>query len=171
MEFKQLKNYSRYFIGDDGNIYVKLKPSNRKGYRGLTLKKDDGGRKSVSQHRLVAEAFIQNPEDKPQVNHKNGDKADNRIENLEWVTASENIKHSFRVLGKKPNGNKGMLGRFGVKHHNSKRVMAQKDGRCWFFSGTRETSRELNVHQASVSRCCLGKQKTAMGYSFQFVFD
>lgn len=57
--------------------------------------------KNESVHRIIAEKYIPNPENKPCVNHKNGIKDDNRIENLEWVTYSENEKHSYDVLGKK----------------------------------------------------------------------
>ncbi len=72
----------------------------RSGYLGVTLCYQNT-RRSISIHRLVALAFIPNPENKPQVNHKNGVKTDNRLENLEWVTASENVIHSFSVLGRK----------------------------------------------------------------------
>lgn len=72
-----------------------IKPAIKKdGYYGVCLK--DGNRqKNVYIHRLVALAFIPNPEHKPQVNHKNGNKLDNRVENLEWTTAQENTRHAW----------------------------------------------------------------------------
>ena len=65
-----------------------------KGYKRNGLSKDNK-QKHYATHRLVATAFIPNPEGKPQVNHINGIKDDNRIENLEWNTASENVIHAF----------------------------------------------------------------------------
>lgn len=63
-------------------------------------------------HRLVAQAFIKNPKNKPTVNHINGIKADNKLDNLEWATNSENSQHSFDIGLQK--------GRKGEKHHKSK---------------------------------------------------
>lgn len=72
-----------------------LKPSkNKNGYMEVKLSKHSKSN-SVKVHRLVAEAFIENTGNKPQVNHKNSDRADNNIHNLEWVTASENSIHAW----------------------------------------------------------------------------
>ena len=68
------------------------------GYIGGTLCYPE---KSLLFHRLVAEAFLANPNNLPQVNHKNGIKTDNKVTNLEWVSVQKNCLHSTRVLGKK----------------------------------------------------------------------
>lgn len=75
------------------------------GYKKVRLSYNGVG-KDVFVHRLVAKTFIPNPDNKPQVNHIDGDKSNNRISNLEWVTAGENQKHSYRVLGRVPHGGK-----------------------------------------------------------------
>lgn len=80
-----------------------LKPNVLKdGYAQVTLLKPECKPRYFKIHRLVAEAFIPNPDNKPQVNHKNGIRNDNKVTNLEWVTISKNHKHAFRELGKNP---------------------------------------------------------------------
>lgn len=67
--------------------------SEKKGYLTASLRKDNKEH-YLSLHRIIGKAFIPNPENKPQINHKNGNKLDNRISNLEWCTARENIQHA-----------------------------------------------------------------------------
>ena len=93
----RVKSLERTFINKIGRErYVKeciLKPViNRDGYLLVTLCAG-GKRKNLMVHRLVCEAFYDNPDNKPQVNHVNEDKTDNRVENLEWATAEENLNH------------------------------------------------------------------------------
>ena len=76
------------------------------GYLGIGILAKSGKNKIFRVHRLVAEAFIQNPSGKTQVNHKNGDKTDNRVDNLEWCTPSENMRHCIDVLGRRTRGKK-----------------------------------------------------------------
>lgn len=85
-----------------------LKPNTYAGYCRVRLGKNS---KLLSIHRLVAEAFIPNPENKPHINHKNGIKSDNHVKNLEWCTAKENCQHSINVLNNK---------RIGESNGNSK---------------------------------------------------
>jgi len=100
----------KYWITENGNLYktpntkrkvwVKLGGEINHGYVRYRL----GYKNEVKRargHRLVAEAFLPNPDGKPVVNHINGDKQDNRLSNLEWATHSENEKHSYLELGKK----------------------------------------------------------------------
>ena len=91
-----------YAVDTDGNVWsfwfgkerILKSAKDGKGHLKVILCKD-GKHKTVAVHRLVAIAFILNPENKPEINHKNGIKTDNRIENLEWVTSSENKIHAF----------------------------------------------------------------------------
>ena len=82
-----------------------LKQENVKGYRRITLAKNNTVKRFLV-HRLVAEYFLPNPTGKPCVNHINGVKTDNNINNLEWVTYSENEKHSYLILNKINSGRK-----------------------------------------------------------------
>ena len=123
----RVKSLARETIGNDGRKYpfkeTILKPRfMNAGYLIVNIHKERK-MKSVSIHRLVAETLIPNPENKREVNHINGNKTDNRIENIEWCTSSENKTHAITTgLNTKPPTHYGednfrtKLNKYNVQH-------------------------------------------------------
>lgn len=148
----ELTNYS---VSINGQIRVAntlkvCSPSMTNGYKTFTLIHNDKKyRKSI--HRLVAEAFIPNVEEKKQVNHINYDKLDNRVENLEWVTVSENIKHAHQKAGRKSC-------RIPV-------IRRDLDGSEVRYEYVIQAIAEFG---AGVSKCLAGRQEKAGGYTWTY---
>jgi len=105
MEWRDIEGFDMYEVNNQGQVRRKaqiLKPGSiPSGHLTVALCKGKGKPKSMYVHRLVALAFLENPENKPIVNHKNGNPKDNRLTNLEWVTASENVAHGYRSNGRR----------------------------------------------------------------------
>lgn len=121
---RSLDGYENYTVSSEGVVYSKngnkRKTTFWHGYERLILCKE-GKKKTFYVHRLVASVFIPNPDNKPEVNHKDGDRGNNHVSNLEWVTKEENQKHSFAELGRVH----PMKGRSGALHPKSKNYIGK----------------------------------------------
>ena len=154
--WKEIAGYEGlYEVSDKGRVkslkYGKekiLKPSNNpRGYLQVCLYKD-GNRKQLLVHRLAAEAFIQNPNNLETVNHKDEDKTNNTVGNLEWMTLEDNIIYS---------------------QARQVQMFDKKTGELLAtFPSTREAERVTGIDQSSISKCCKGKRKSTGGYIWCF---
>ena len=127
---------------------------NKDGYVHIKLSKN-GKRKSFLVHRLVAQAFIPNPENLPEVNHKIDDfehRSDNRVENLEWCTRDYNCNYGSR-------NKKVSESMKDDKHHNAKKVKCITTGET--FNTIKEASKKYKVNRSNIGSCCRGERKYA----------
>ena len=169
-DLRPIKDYPDYFVSKEGEVYSSRRSRLRKlkgslsstGYFHVLLFNEEG-KKFFNIHRLVLSAFVDNPDNKPTVNHKNGIKTDNRLSNLEWCTYRENNLHSYRQLGHKSS----MYGVKGSYHQRSQPVVgiSQYSGVMLSFDNIREATQYLNkTSHSPISQAVSGKRKTAYNY-------
>lgn len=134
-----------------------LKPKiNKKGYQSVCLYKN-GVKKLFQVHRLVAQAFIPNPNNYPCVNHKNEIKDDNRVDNLEWCTVKYNNIYNGRQKRITAKRKKITL----QIDQNTNEIIKE-------WSSIKEVEKELGLPGGNISMCCNGKRKICGGYKWQF---
>lgn len=132
-----------------------------KGYLQVVLSRE-GKSNWYKVHRLVAQTFIPNPENKPQVNHIDGNKINNNINNLEWCTNSENQIHAFK--------NNLQVKRYGKYNQNSK-IINQYDLngnfiKTWY--SIKDIVDSLNIDYCSIWQCCSNKYSQTHGFIFRY---
>lgn len=170
--WKDVKGFEgKYQVSNYGNVkslnwkrancekLLYLKKHN-KGYRQVELVMN-GKPRMYLVHRLVAQAFIPNPNNKPFINHIDANKENNHLENLEWCTQSENVRHSMLL-----NDNQGNSKRVFRREHI---LQTSKDGQVIkIWDKCIDIKTELGYNQTSIFECCEGKRKTAYGYKWQY---
>lgn len=137
--------------------------NSHKGYRVVSLTQNAKD-KNFLVHRLVGMAFIENPENKPQINHIDGNKQNNCVENLEWCTNSENQKHAYKLglnkVGKRSDKHKCPVLQIDIL---TNQIIAE-------YPSIVDASRKMGRKQSNIGSCCKSKygRKTAFGYKWRF---
>lgn len=149
-----------YWVSNHGRVCslkgrspIILKPGDSAGYHSVNLLRN-GSQKSTKIHRLVAEAFLENPDGLPTVNHKDGEKLNNRTEKLEWTSYSENNRHALYS---------------GLKSQVIAVVAIPVSGAVGYYFPSMSATKSMGFCQGAVSAVCLGKKRTHHGFRWQSI--
>ena len=185
-----ISDFSAYYsISDNGDVYshrakrILKHKIGKNGYHRVTLGNGKGKQKTVLIHRLVALAFVDNPDNKPTVNHINENKSDNRAVNLEWMTTAEQNKHGTRTVRAVKNTDwnertkKIDYNIVAKKHDYSKQNMCNRK-RCVVFKNgvtvgeydtLKRAAKAVGANYSKASEVANGKRKTTNGYNFKYI--
>lgn len=202
--WKRIPGFEGYYASNTGEIYGKkskkiLNPRKRVGYLYCDITNTDGIRKSKSVHNLVASAWIPRQQNKKYVNHKNLNKSDNRVDNLEWCTQQENCQHSMqngndithlksirmyeaitetvveqRQAKKSKNDKKAYTRSYTITNVTKGKLLKEfksvNDG-LDYVNNLLKTKDELPIQRHTISKVLTGKNKTGAGYIWEYVED
>lgn len=151
MKLIKLNGYDNYYVSNEGYVYSgtrKLAPRiSKDGYNNVYLYKDGKG-KNYKVHRLVAQMFLPNPKNLPEINHKDHNTLNNKVENLEWCDRTYNNRYS---------------------RARKVRQLALNGNLIKIWECMRDVERSINIHHSAISMCCKNKIKTAGGYKWEYV--
>ena len=165
--WKNIENASNYEVSNCGNIrnkttkYVLKQRLTKTGYYQVSIKLDNTGKfQNQYVHRLVAIAWLPNEDNKPSVNHKDGNKNNNSVDNLEWMTYVEQQAHRTNILGKKNSGSPKKVGQF------------TKDGKLInIYQSVEEAASAFGKSRVNIDSAIHHKknQQTAYGYVWKYI--
>lgn len=183
MTWKDVVGYEGlYKVSEYGEIYglkskkILKQQETHRGYLCVNLYKNSK-MKSIVVHRLVAIAFLPNPKDKPEVNHIDGNKQNNNLDNLEWSTRSENMIHAYKNdLQPKSEKQSEHARNLMLKINKEKQMPVGKyDSNMNLieeYNSVTEASKSINgnkMYVSDISKCCRGKSKTCKGFIWKFI--
>lgn len=163
---KEVVGFPMYTLYEDGRVYSKYREAfltpvvdTGTGYPLVTLV-NEGIRKNKHIHRLLAEHYIPNPENKPQVNHIDGVKTNYELSNLEWVTAKENSEHAAET---------GLIAQRTASQSFAVKATSIDEEEVYTFPSLMEASRQTNASQPNITKVLKGLRKSAGGFYWELL--